>query len=167
MGDTKTITYHPWGTFMAAREEARRLGDRRIGTDHLLLGLLHEPEIEALVGVSLDTAREALANLDLESLRAIGIEHVPTTPPIAERAVPNRPTARQVMTSRTKMTPAAKAALKQAGRPMRRGHQICPQRVLQMLLENAPPDPAATLLQALGADRARLRSELEVLDENA
>ncbi len=166
MTDDTALAYHPWGTFMAAREEARRLGDRKLGTEHLLLGLLHDPAIEELLGTSLDAAREALGKLDNEALRAIGLEHVPATPPIAERPIPRRPSARLVMANHIKMTPAAKAALQQAGRPMRRGRQISPQRVLRMLLENPEPDPAATLLKALNVDRVTLRSELEASDTN-
>ncbi len=164
MTDDTALAYHPWGTYMAAREEARRIGDRKLGTEHLLLGLLHDPEIEALLGISLDAARQALGELDNEALHAIGLEHVPATPPIAERPIPRRPSARLVMANRIKMTPAAKGALKQAGRPMRRGHQISPQRVLRMLLENPEPDPAASLLKALGVDRVKLRFELEASD---
>ena len=36
----------------AAREEARRRGDRRVGTEHLLLALLEDPAIEAVLGVT-------------------------------------------------------------------------------------------------------------------
>jgi|HubBroStandDraft_6_1064221.scaffolds.fasta_scaffold26237_5 hypothetical protein len=35
--------YHPWSTYIAAREEARRRGDRRVGTEHLLVALLENP----------------------------------------------------------------------------------------------------------------------------
>jgi hypothetical protein len=35
-------------------EEASRRGDRRIGTDHLLLGLLHDSGSAGALGVSLD-----------------------------------------------------------------------------------------------------------------
>ena len=59
------------------------------------------------------------------------------------------------------MTPAAKTSLKDAGRPMRRGKQISPQRVLRELLENHDPDPASTLLRALGVDQVKLRVDLE------
>ena len=66
-------TYHPWTTYMWASEEARRRGDRRAGTDHLLLGLLEEPEIEAVLGVSLLKARDRLDSLDREVLGALGV----------------------------------------------------------------------------------------------
>ncbi|MHB1833596.1 MAG: Clp protease N-terminal domain-containing protein, partial [Solirubrobacteraceae bacterium] len=34
---------NPWSTYIDAREEARRRGDRKVGTEHLILGLLSEP----------------------------------------------------------------------------------------------------------------------------
>ena len=39
--------YHPWRTYIDAREEARRRGDRKVGTEHLILGLLREPVLVA------------------------------------------------------------------------------------------------------------------------
>ncbi len=156
------LEYHPWTTFMAAREEARRLGDRSIGTEHLLLGLLRDPEIAALVGVSHDDARAALDKQDREALHAVGLDRVPAPPPIDERPVPARPTVRAVMGRRLKMTPAAKSALKRAGRPMRRGRHITAQEVLGELLECSAPDPSAVLLERLGVDRVALRSRLQL-----
>jgi predicted RNA-binding protein len=37
--------YHPWTTFIYARQEARRRGDRKVGTEHLVLALMREPGI--------------------------------------------------------------------------------------------------------------------------
>ena len=51
---------HAWAIYLQASEEARRRGDRRTGTDHLLLALLEDPSIEAVLGVSLQQARQAL-----------------------------------------------------------------------------------------------------------
>ncbi|MFD0885532.1 Clp protease N-terminal domain-containing protein, partial [Streptosporangium algeriense] len=42
----------------AAAEEARQRGDRRIGTEHLLLGLVHDPS--SLSARALGVDREAL-----------------------------------------------------------------------------------------------------------
>jgi hypothetical protein len=44
---------HGWAIYLRASEEARRRGDRRVGTDHILLALLENPSIEAVLGVSL------------------------------------------------------------------------------------------------------------------
>jgi hypothetical protein len=38
--------HHAWAIYLRASEEARRRGDRRTGTDHLLLALLEDPSIE-------------------------------------------------------------------------------------------------------------------------
>ncbi|MGP0028969.1 MAG: Clp protease N-terminal domain-containing protein [Acidimicrobiales bacterium] len=152
--------YHPWTTYIAAREEARRWGDRRVGTDHLVLGLLRDPEIAGALGVTLDTARAALASLDERALASVGIDVRLNAPPLPERELPARPTIKAVVTDRLPLTPAAKSALQEAGKPLRRRQHITPQQVLLVLLENRRPDPAATLLAALGvsvpAARARL-----------
>jgi hypothetical protein len=62
--------YHPWSTYIDAREEARRRGDRKVGTEHLLLGLLREPVLAQALGCDLQTARDALAALDHDALAA-------------------------------------------------------------------------------------------------
>ena len=50
----------------SAAQEARRRGDRRLGTDHLLLALLHDADsgVARALGVDLDTARAASDSLD-------------------------------------------------------------------------------------------------------
>ena len=60
------------------------------------------------------------------------------------------------------MTPAAKTAMEDSYKGMRRGHGIGPQRVLVTVLELEPPDPAAELIAALGVDRAAARQRLGV-----
>src|ERR1700727_599371 len=64
---------HGWHVYLQASEEARRRGDRRTGTDHVLLALLEDPSIEVMLGVSLQQARQALESLDLEALGARGL----------------------------------------------------------------------------------------------
>ncbi len=154
-------TYHPWTTYMWASEEARRRGDRRAGTDHLLLGLLEEPEIEAVVGVSLDEARRGLESLDREALDALGVARGIDAPPLRMHAVPTRPTFKAVVQDRIRMTPAAKRVLQDAGKPMRRGKHITPQVVLLRILDLEPPDPAAVLLRSLGVDPVEVRHRLQ------
>jgi hypothetical protein len=158
--------YHPWSTYAAAREEARQRGDRRIGTEHLVLGLLRDEDIEELLGTTLGAAREEFSRLDRGALGAIGVAPVPEVPLLAERSLPPRPTIRSVLEQRIKMTPAAKGALQQAGNPMRRGEHITPGRVLAALLENRPPDPGVGLLIALGVDLAEVRRRLREADAN-
>ena len=48
-------TLHAWAICLQACEEARRRGDRRYGTDHLLLALLEDPSIE-VVNITGDSA---------------------------------------------------------------------------------------------------------------
>src|SRR6478672_2508382 len=64
---------HPWAIYLRASEEARRRGDRRTGTDHILLALFEDPSVEAVLGVSLQQAREALESLNREALGALGL----------------------------------------------------------------------------------------------
>jgi hypothetical protein len=75
--------YHPWTTYAYAREEALRRGDRRVGTEHLLLGLLREPELADALGHDLDETRGALAAMDREALASVGVDPAIDAPPIA------------------------------------------------------------------------------------
>jgi ATP-dependent Clp protease ATP-binding subunit ClpA len=154
--------YHPWTTYIYAREEARRRGDRKAGTEHLVLGLLREPTLAQALGCDLETARRALEAMDREALEAVGIGAGFDAPPIPirDRVKPTKPTLKAVLQDRLPLTPAAKAALQEVGKPMRRGHRIAPQEVLLALLELQPPDPAAELFAALGIDRRAVRERL-------
>jgi hypothetical protein len=143
---------------MRASEEARRRGDRRTGTDHVLLGLLEDPSIEAVLGVSLQQARQALESLDQQALGALGMGSGTDAPPLPMRAVPKKPTIRAVMNKdRLRMTPAAKKVLEEAVKPNRRKTQVTAQQVLAQILTLQPPDPAAVLLGALGVNTPQAR----------
>jgi hypothetical protein len=155
-------TLHAWAIYLRASEEARRRGDRRTGTDHILLALLEDPSIEAVLGVSLQQAREALESLDHEALRALGLGAGPDAPPLPMRAVPKRPRIRDVAKKdRFRMTPAAKKVLEAAYKP--KGHrklQVTGPEVLAQILALQPPDPAAALLGALGVNTSAALHEL-------
>jgi hypothetical protein len=154
---------HAWAIYLRATEEARRRGDRRTGTDHVLLALLEDPSIEVVLGVSLQQAREALESLDREALGALGLGSGTDAPPLPMRAVPKKPTIRDIMRKdRLRMTPAAKKVLEEASKPNRRRLQITARQVLAQILTLLPPDPAAVLLGALGVDRAAARQRLGV-----
>jgi hypothetical protein len=73
---------------------------------------------------------------------------------------PPRPTFKAVLQNRLPMTPAAKRALENSYKEMRRAHDTGPQRVLLAVLALEPPDPAAELIAALGVDRAAARQRL-------
>jgi Clp amino terminal domain, pathogenicity island component len=157
------VVLHPWSIYLRASEEARRRGDRRTGTDHVLLGLLEDPSIEVALGVSLQQARQALESLDQEALGALGMGRGAGAPPLPMRAVPKKPTIRAVMTrDRLRLTPAAKKVLEEAVKPMRRKTQVTARQVLAQILILQPPDPAAVLLGALGVNTSEVRRRLPV-----
>ena len=153
---------HPWTIYMRASEEARRRGDRRTGTDHILLAVSEDPSIEVVLGVSLQQARQALASLDHEALGALGLGSGADAPPLPMRAVPKKPTIRAVLKDRLRMTPAAKKVLEEAVKPNRRKTQVTAQQVLAQILTLQPPDPAAVLLGALGVNTTEVRRRLLV-----
>jgi hypothetical protein len=155
-------TLHAWAICLRAGEEARRRGDRRTGTDHLLLALLEQPSIEAVLGVSLQQARQALESLDHEALSALGLGSGIDAPPLAMRAVPNKPRIRDIaQKDRLRMAPAAKKVLEQASKPNRRKLQLTAQQVLVQILTLQPPDPAAVLLGALGVNTSEVRRQID------
>lgn len=162
--------YHPWTTFVYAREEARLRGDRVVGTEHLVLGLMRDPQLSGLLEADLNAAREALAAIDRDALSAIGLDASLAEPPMpaslsanldqAPSGRPPRPTVRELLTHRMPMTPAAKTALRVGGRDLRRSRLSDPRQVLSALLTLEPPDPAAVLFNQLGVDRTALRAAL-------
>ena len=138
----------------SAAEEARRRGDRRLGTDHLLLGLVHEEDSPAAkaLGVSLAAARAASDALDRAALAAVGVQ-VDTLgegPPASfGRRFPP-------------LTSGARAVFQRAideARPAGSG-RIEASHFLLALLSRRRPDPAAELMDALGVDPAAVRRRL-------
>jgi hypothetical protein len=155
---------HVWAICLRAGEEARRRGDRRAGTDHLLLALFEDPSIEVVLGVSLQQARQALASLDDEALDAVGLGSGTDAPPIPMRAVPTKPRLREVASKdRVRITPAAKKVLEEATKPNRRRLYATAHQVLAQILTRQPPDHAAVLLGALGVNTAEVLRELSAL----
>jgi hypothetical protein len=148
--------------YMRASEEARRRGDRRTGTDHLLLSLFEDPSIDVVLGVSLQQARQALESLDQDAMVALGLGSGTDAPPLAMRTVPKKPRIRDIaQKDRLRMTPAAKKVLEDAVRPSRHKSQVTAQQVLAQILTLRPPDPAAALLGALGVNTSEVRRRLE------
>jgi hypothetical protein len=153
---------HAWAIYLRASEEARRRGDRRTGTDHILLALLEDPSIEAMLGVSLQQAREALDTLDREALGALGLGSGTDAPPLPMRPVPKKPRIRDLAKKdRFRMTPAAKTVLEDAYKP--KGHRkllLTGPEVLVQIVTLRQPDPAAVLLGALGVNMPDVLREL-------
>jgi hypothetical protein len=157
-------TLHAWALCLQAGEEARRRGDRRIGTDYLLLALCEDPLIEEVLGVSLEQARQALASLDHDALGTLGLESAADAPPLPVRAVPKKPRIRDVaQKDRLRLTPAAKKVLEKASKPNRRRLKVTAQQVLAQILTLQSPDPAAALLGALGVNASAVLRRLDAL----
>jgi hypothetical protein len=157
---SKVGEYHPWTTYVYAREEARRRGDRRVGTEHLVLGLLREPDSAQVLGCDLGAAREALDAMDRDALVAIGIGRALGAPPVPTREPAlggGRPSVKALLADRLPLTPVAKRVLEESGKGHRRGRaerRWSLHAVLAALLRLAAPDPGAALLDALDVDRA-------------
>lgn len=133
-----------------AMSEAARRGDRRIGTDHLLIGVLHDSEVAGIVGVDADAARRMADSLDRQSLEAIGIDlddFATTSRPAGSRHAPFTSGSKSVMKRMLANTTADGA------------RRIAPKHLLLALLEREEPDPGASLLVALKIDVRRIRQE--------
>jgi ATP-dependent Clp protease ATP-binding subunit ClpA len=136
-----------------ARLEAERRGDRRIGTDHLLIALLKDAAVAQVTGVDALDAQRAADQLDREALAAIGITLADWQPD--HRAAPGRRV--RFMTAGAKAVVGRMLAVAGA----ERAPAITPRHMLLALLDQHEPDPAATLLAALPLDQAALRRRLD------
>lgn len=136
-----------------AVQEARLRGDRRIGTEHLLLGVLHGPDSAAAraLGIDLAAARTTLDDLDRCALAAIGIDihgvERPAIPPSRKRT-PFTSAARAVI-------PRSLAEAKNAG-----SRRITTEHLLLAIIDSERPDPAAEVLDRLAVDRPAVRERI-------
>src|SRR5260370_6182713 len=136
-----------------AADEAKRRGDARIGTEHLLLALLRDPGSfpARAIGVGVEPAREALAALDRAALAAIGIEvaHAGSPVPVLTRRRPP-------------FTSGARAVLKRAvlEGPVAKAPRIQSRHLLLGVLTCERPDPARGVVAALGVDPAGVRERI-------
>jgi ATP-dependent Clp protease ATP-binding subunit ClpA len=137
---------------VAALDEARRRGDRRLSTEHVLLGLLHDESAAQALGVDLEAARAGLDDLDREALAVIGIDadgvDRPRVPASAKRT-PFTSGAREVFRRSLVQTRAA------------RSRRIETKFLVLALLDARHPDPAAELIGRLGIDPAAVRERLQ------
>jgi len=137
----------------AAEEEARRRGDRRIGTEHLLLGLMVDPQSEwiPVLGTDLESARSELGAMDRKALAEVGVE--------ANFLHPMRPIRTE---GRLRLTSGAmrvlRGGLDEAAKAKARS--IEPRHLLLALLASDGPDPATQLLGALGIDPQVVRARM-------
>jgi ATP-dependent Clp protease ATP-binding subunit ClpA len=133
----------------AADDEAALRGDRRVGTDHLLLGLLHDPATAELVGVDVETARAQLRALDQTALAALGI----TSPDLDGTVAISRRSTRQPTSGFRAVLPLAYTLA-----ATEKSRRVTPRHLLLALLTRDEPDPAASLLAALGVQPADVRA---------
>ena len=144
-------SYSPGATIADARAEALRRGDRRVGTEHILLAVLYDPTTAAALAVDLEHRANDPGRPDRSALAAVGLGGLPDVPPImrADRGwLPISPAAKDVMVE----------ALEDSGHA-RRG----PGYVLLALLRLELPDAAAELLDALAVDRAAVHGRLAIV----
>jgi hypothetical protein len=135
----------------AASDEARLRGDRRVGTDHLLVGLLHVPTMASALGVDVAAARAAMIALDRQAMAAVGI-NVPSLPVRVEKSGRGR----------VPFTAGSKVVLRWSVRDARwdNSRQIDLEHVLLALLDRGAPDPVAGLLAELAVDPDAVRHRL-------
>ncbi|TJZ54168.1 hypothetical protein FCH28_13355 [Streptomyces piniterrae] len=137
----------------SANEEARLRGDRRISTEHLLLGVLRVQDSGAAraLGVDLAAARAALDALDRMALAVVGIdvEGVEQAPiPASRKRTPYTSGARSIL--KRSVAEARKAGSRHIGS----GH------VLLAILTCKRPDPAAELMDHLHIDPTAVRDRM-------
>lgn len=144
----------------AADAVSKRRGDDRIGTEHLLVGVLDVGEpVGTELGLTAEDVRAKLAEFDRRALEAVGIaadlEELPRVPKPRRRRLPFLP-------RRNPFTSGAKKALQRA-------LQIClaegdkaitPGHLLAALAVGGIDDPAVRVIRSLEVDPAELDSAL-------
>lgn len=134
-----------------ARTEAGRRGDRRIGSEHLLIALLQDEELAQLVGADADDARAAVDEMDRAALAAIGVDlggFAPAARAALGKHVPFSSGAKAVLQRSLSTAAGEKAAV------------ITPRHMLLALLDLSQPDQAAALFARLSADPAAVRERV-------
>jgi ATP-dependent Clp protease ATP-binding subunit ClpA len=134
-----------------AKYEAARRGDRRVGTEHLLLALLRNDDIAQLIGVDGETAHVAAEELDRSALAAIGME-----------LDTYQPAGRAALGRMVPLTAGAKAVIQQslATAATEKARTITTRHIMLALLDRPQPDPTASLFAALSVDRREVRDRL-------
>jgi ATP-dependent Clp protease ATP-binding subunit ClpA len=143
-----------------ASEEAQLRGDPRIGTEHLLLGLLRDAGAgpAGILGVDLAAARTALHSLDVQALQAFGVDPEGFAPLAVVRRKRHR-----ALTSRAKA--ALQRTVVDAARTGSRRAE--PVHLLAALLAGSRPDPALDVLDRLGIDADAVRARLDAGEAGA
>lgn len=141
---------------LAAEETSLRRGDPRLGTEHLLYGVVANGDAwVADYGLTVDRIRSKLADLDVRALESVGIE-------AAIDEVPPSPVRRRrrflLPRHHVPFTAAAKRALERSLHIcLAEGHKaISPTHLLAALAVAGGNDPAVRLLRSLGVEPAEL-----------
>ncbi|WP_194813334.1 Clp protease N-terminal domain-containing protein [Nocardia sp. XZ_19_385] len=146
----------------AALREAAEQGSTRVGTDHLLLGLLSEPESVPAhaLAVSREQARTALDVLDHTALAALGLGLD------LHGIEASNLRSRRIHLGRNSFSSNAWAALGVAvdATGIKTRHQA-PNHLLRALLSLQPPDPVNQLLTELDIDCAATLDRLTELEK--
>lgn len=152
-GHRSAPSYSFGATYMDACEEALRRGDRKVGSEHLLLALLRDSTCRDSLGVDLDAARRALQAMDEDDLAAIGVDaRQCDAPPLAVH--------RSRFGAKLPLTPSAKGALSETVKTVgRRG--LSPRHLLRQLLARSDADVVSGLVARLGVDRLAVIARLQ------
>ena len=138
-------------TVEEARFVASRRGDRKIGTEHLLLALLQDAELARIVGANATAAHDAADELDRTALAAIGLE-----------LDGFQQAGRIALGRHAPLTAGAKTVIRQTLRhaTAEKSRSLTPRHILLALLDQREPDAAASLLTAMSVDVKSVRQRL-------
>jgi ATP-dependent Clp protease ATP-binding subunit ClpA len=152
----------------AAQACARRRGEGRIGTDHLLIGVVTSGnEIARRAGLSVEGLHEALDRLDGSALCAFGIETA-SEALLASSPVPGPPSGRRrphrgIPGRHLPLSAGARRSLKKSLRLAldHRHRRINTNHLLAALATGGHNDPAVRLLKSSAVDPADLESAVQ------
>ncbi|MGH8959496.1 MAG: Clp protease N-terminal domain-containing protein [Acidimicrobiia bacterium] len=153
-----------------AAATARRRGDLRIGTDHLLIGVVTTGnEIARAAGLSVEGLHEALDRLDGSALGAFGIDAEPEAlrSAVAQPHRPGERPHRRILARHLPLSAGAKRSLEKSVRVALdlRHRRINTNHLLAALSTGGHNDPAVRLLRSTAIDPADLetavRAELD------
>lgn len=148
----------------AATAIARRRGETRIGTDHLLMGVVTAGnEIARAAGLSVERLQDALDRLDGSALGAFGIDAAPDawrSSSEAESLWARPPRQRQGSRRHLPLSAAAKQSLRKSMRVAldHRHRRVTTNHLLAALATAGRNDPAIRLLRNSAVDPADLET---------
>ncbi|HKZ20451.1 MAG TPA: Clp protease N-terminal domain-containing protein [Acidimicrobiia bacterium] len=158
----------------AASAMARARGETRVGTDHLLVGVITAGnDVARAAGLSVESLRDALDRLDGSALGAYGIDATPDTwrthSGIPESFPACPPRHRRALGRRLPLSAGAKRSLEKSVRVAldHRHRRITTNHLLAALSTGGQNDPAIRLLRTADVDPADLESAARTAIRNA